>query len=308
MTMPMSQVDEVVAPAPKRRPRNGTVLFATVVVMASIVIAGVLVVARDDDAPDTDGQVSLAAEPTAGGLTLTRTWALTGEEGDQFVATTVVENPTDAPITETVFEIIPKSVATSADDITVDSGPATRTVIKSDPVFSFQLTVPANSEQVITMRVRVPPDGRTTDRVRMYLSERRAAVADFYALYATTTTTASPTTTTPTTSTAPVANRPPVIAFNDRVIDMANDRVPSWDHFWIYSSVSDPDGDEWSFSNNVRTASSASVYTGACAEDPDHGCIWYFDNGTCHTETFFVTVLDAHGNLSNEGQFYAQYC
>ncbi|HEX5096731.1 MAG TPA: hypothetical protein VFX21_11980, partial [Acidimicrobiia bacterium] len=119
--------------------------------------------------------------------------------------------------------------------------------------------------------------------------------------------TGAPATTAPVATTAPGPNQPPVIAFNGRTIDMGDDRIPSWDHFWIYTSVKDPENDQWTF-NSVRADSTEDIYTGSCAEDTTHGCIWYWDNGLCGVDSIWVTVKDSHGNVSNEDVLKADYC
>jgi hypothetical protein len=82
--------------------------------------------------------------------------------------------------------------------------------------------------------------------------------------------------------------------------------VPSNDRFWIQGSVSDPEGDAWTY-NAFRAKSGVDTWQAPCSEDPVHGCIWYYDNGECGRETIYVTVKDSHGNVSNEDVLYADY-
>jgi hypothetical protein len=310
-TPSLPQDETIAAPVPERqRPRKRRALFVGGAIVLIALLVAFVVTRGDNDEPvvEPEGEVSLVAEPTNGGLTVTRTWTLTGAEGEEFVARTAVENPTAASITDSVLEVIPKSIATSADDIDVDAGTAEVTVVEADPVLRFDVTVPAGATHDFTMRVSVPGDGATTARVLTYLADRRAAVADYFASIESSTTTATaPVTTAPPPPSAPTSNQAPVVAFNGRVVDMADDQVPSWDHFWISSSVTDADNDVWTF-NTVRADSTEDIYTGACAEDPVHGCIWYWDNGYCGVDSIWVTVKDSHGNVSNEDVLKADYC
>jgi hypothetical protein len=128
---------------------------------------------------------------TSDGVVVRRGWTLTGARGSELGGTLVFSNPTSAPVTTSYTEVIPKSLARSADDIRFDPQP---TVLKADPVVQYTVTVPANGQMTATYHVKVRSAGLRRARLRAW--------ADAAAREATTST-SSTSTTTPTTVAAP---------------------------------------------------------------------------------------------------------
>ncbi len=62
---------------------------------------------------------------------MTRTWRLAGEDGDLFLASVDVTNPTGKTVTDSVLEVIPKLLVTSVTSVTF-VGPAPA-VVNPDP-------------------------------------------------------------------------------------------------------------------------------------------------------------------------------
>jgi hypothetical protein len=152
---------------------------------------------------------------TADGVDVGRTWVLAGEQGDQFVGRISFSNERATPVSITHTEVIPKSLASSVDDVRFDPEPAR--VIEADPVVEYSLTVPANGEITARYEIEVDPDGTSRRRLETWERAMNAEVARRTAATTTTTTIPAPTTTAPAPA-PPVAIAPPPPPPADAVI------------------------------------------------------------------------------------------
>jgi hypothetical protein len=170
---------DVTTEAPRsRRP----LLFAgAAAALVVLVVALVAMLGGGGGGNDTATRVSedLPGETTVAGLTLGRAWSLTGKHGDHLEVRLNLANPTAAPVSETVVEVIPKSVASSADKVDVNAGRAIAKVLEKDPVFAFRVNLDSNATATIVLRAKVPGDGATKARLDKYVADREAAVADY---------------------------------------------------------------------------------------------------------------------------------
>ena len=75
----------------------------------------------------------------ASGLVVTRTWRLTGENGDQFIASMEMTTRPRRPLTDSVIEVIPKLLVASIVERQVRRGDAH--VVNPDPIVRFDVTL-----------------------------------------------------------------------------------------------------------------------------------------------------------------------
>ena len=103
---------------------------------------------------------------------LARTWAI---EGTDLVGKLVVTNSTAADTTGRHYEVVPKSLAATADLIV--SEPA-HIVIENDPVIAWDLVVPAGGTTEISYRIAVG-DAVTTEQLDLWITDQTTAKAAF---------------------------------------------------------------------------------------------------------------------------------
>ena len=185
---------------PASTPQRGRrVLVACVAAVVAIgVIAFVVASSGSDDevaTPTANVQPRFEFPPvtTPEGATVTRAWKLTGTKGSQLDGKLTVENPTSKSVTTTFTEVIPKSLASSVDQITFDPQPV---VVKADPIVRYTATVAPGTTFVATYTIEVEPLGRTRQRLLTWADDLAKETG-------TTTTTVPPTTTTAPASTTP---------------------------------------------------------------------------------------------------------
>jgi hypothetical protein len=106
----------------------------------------------------------------ASGLVVSRTWRLSGEDGDLFLASVDMSNPTNHPITDSVLEVIPKALVTSVTSVTfVGVTPAT---VNPDPVVSYPVNLAPGGHARVGYRIDVPAEGVSLTRLQTWKSAR----------------------------------------------------------------------------------------------------------------------------------------
>lgn len=114
----------------------------------------------------------LPAATQASGLVVDRTWRLAGEDGDLFIASVAVRNPTLKAVTDTVLEVIPKSVTSSVTGVTfVGQQP---TIVNPDPTVSFAVNLAPGAQARFGYRVNVPAEGVSQSRLQAWKTTRDA--------------------------------------------------------------------------------------------------------------------------------------
>jgi hypothetical protein len=204
---------ERVAALRRRQRRLG---LAAIVVLIALAAASLIVtqVGGGDGAASQEARsgssapvrVSFDSVATTDGIVVGRTWVLAGKRGDRFVGTLSFTNDLAEPVTMTHTEVIPKSLASSVDDVRFDPEPTT--VIEADPVIEYSLTVPANGEVTARYEIDVEPDGASRQRLDTWQRAMDDEIARRAAATTTTTTIPAPTTTAPAPA-PPVALAPP---------------------------------------------------------------------------------------------------
>jgi outer membrane biosynthesis protein TonB len=107
--------------------------------------------------------LGLPAATQTSGLVVSRTWRLAGEDGDLFLASVDVTNPTDHPIIDNVLEVIPKALTSTITNVTfVGTQPK---VVNPDPIVQFDVVLQPGKSVRFGYRVNVPAEGVTTARL-----------------------------------------------------------------------------------------------------------------------------------------------
>jgi hypothetical protein len=192
--------------APPRRRVSGRTagiiaLIATIAVAGAVLL--VLALRGGDDggtATATPDAVSLKLPSIAIGTTaeVDTEWELSGKDGTQFASTSTFVNRTSTPAQVQFQEVIPKSLASSVDEITF-VGPQP-TVVTADPVVQYVIDLPANGEVTRTYEIEVAPDGATRTRLAEWARDLDSTSAKREGTLTTTTTS---------TTTAPETTLPP---------------------------------------------------------------------------------------------------
>ena len=189
---------QVLADLPAARHPHGSkrkwlLVAAPVIVLA--LVAAVVVAALGNDTEDASVSSTVANSTTTESATttsaavatetvfdleptplgeLTRTWTVTDLQLD---STLVFNNTTGAPTTGRYYEVIPKSMAVTADLITSESP---HTVIKNDPVIAWDVTIPAGQSVEVKYQLPVTADV-TIDTLNQWKSEQVAEATAFTA-------------------------------------------------------------------------------------------------------------------------------
>jgi hypothetical protein len=155
--------------------------LAAVGVVAALAALGALLQRSSGDGttspPVAPGPTRLVFDTVtiSDGITADRVWELHGRDGTRFEASVTYTNTTSAPVDGVHEEVVPKSLAASVDEIEFDSVPTT--IIETDPVFQFAITVPANDELTLHYEIDVEPDGNRRARLEQWASDLGAEVA-----------------------------------------------------------------------------------------------------------------------------------
>ncbi len=116
--------------------------------------------------------LSLPAVLLKSGLVVERTWRLTGENGDRFIASIDVRNPTGKELSDSVIEVIPKVLVTSVTDVKFFGG--TPAIINPDPIVRFDVKIAPGRRVRIGYQVSVPADGVDQNRLLVWKTGRDA--------------------------------------------------------------------------------------------------------------------------------------
>ena len=170
--------DDSVANESTHKKRSWVLGSAAVVGVAMLVVlvGAALWLARDNGGTETEARAATAPESTAATTTvapsttlptaldvefdvettpvgdLTRTWHI---EDGELAATLAFVNSTGAATTGRYYEVLPKSLAATADQI-VSEPP--HTVYKNDPVIGWELTIEPGATAEVSYTVAVPAD------------------------------------------------------------------------------------------------------------------------------------------------------
>ena len=197
----------------RRRERRVVAALAAGVLAATGVLAAVTIVDRGgSDDPDARRAAGSGDSPgarfgfapidVAPGATVERDWSLRGADGTRFKGTLTFSNSTGSPLDVSHTEVIPKSLATSVDEIEFEPTP---TVIDADPVVQFDVTVPADDTVTAVYRIDAEPLGADRSRLQIWANDLEDEVERREIDTTTTTTTSTTTTTTAPGSTPPAA-------------------------------------------------------------------------------------------------------
>jgi hypothetical protein len=182
---------------PELRPESGGrkrgVLIAAVLAVLALTLGAIgLFALRGGDDPDrvdatgpddsgleVDQDDLVTESPTVDidGVRFGRTSVLAGPEGDAVSAEVALENTLDETVTVAHYEVIPKSMAETADRITFDD-PELR-VVESDPVLGLVTTLSAGETRRFDYRVEVEPGPVDDERVTRWDDDRAEAEQAF---------------------------------------------------------------------------------------------------------------------------------
>ena len=245
-----TEVESTDEPAPTPQ-RGRRVLVACVAAVVAIgVVAFVVASSGSDDevaTPTANVQPRLEFPPvtTPEGATVTRAWELTGAKGAQLDGTLTVENPTSKSVTTTFTEVIPKSLASSVDQITFDPQPV---VVKADPMVQYTATVAPGATFVATYTIEVEPLGRTRQRLLTWADDLAKETGTTTTTTVPPTTTTAPPSTTPSTTpavTTPTTTGPPATT---------TPPPPADGSIWIAISNTDPNAPDTTFTFSDGTS------------------------------------------------------
>ena len=173
-------------------------LGAFVALVSLVVLVMVILDSTSNDAgtPTTAQQIptgptgSIAAPPAEplslptvlmpSGMVVARTWELTGEDGNELVATVDINNPTEQTKSEQIIEVIPKSLAANVSQVKFEG--ATPVVIRADPIVRFEVTLAPGQRARIGYRIAVPADGSDPDRLSVWETDRKTEQEAFDAV------------------------------------------------------------------------------------------------------------------------------
>jgi hypothetical protein len=116
--------------------------------------------------------VKFAPVALPSGMTVNRTWRVSGDNGDTFLASVDVYNGTGQTKTDAVVEVIPKELAETVTDVKFFG--KTPEVLQPDPIVNYNVTVAPGDRVRFGYRIAVPPDGAKTSRVEWWKAQRDA--------------------------------------------------------------------------------------------------------------------------------------
>ena len=178
------------APASKQR----WLLIAVPILVVALIIGIVLATRGGDDNAAAPATTVLAATSTTVQATtttaapapavftpeatpagpVTRTWSV---ENGQLVSTLVFDNTSGADATIRHYEVVPKSVAATADLITSDQP---FTVIKNDPVIAYDLPIGAGKSMTVQYKIGVAAEA-TSANLEQWKADQLTEAAAFAA-------------------------------------------------------------------------------------------------------------------------------
>jgi hypothetical protein len=160
-------------PNPFRRAGRAPVLACALLVVA-LAVGAVAWPRRSTPAPPAE--LALTPAVHADGLLVTGTWRLDGRRGDRLQASLRILNSTRRPVTGSVDEVIPKSLAASVDAIRFTPPPDR--IVQRDPVVRYAVTnLGPGASREVTYAIDVAPAGPRPARLRTWASDRSKAVA-----------------------------------------------------------------------------------------------------------------------------------
>ena len=124
-----------------------------------------------------EAPLNLPTVQMASGLIVSRRWRLTGDNGDRFLASVDMKNPTGKTITDSVIEVIPKVLASTVTDVAFTG--ATPAVVNPDPIVRFDVTLEPGKEHRVTYSIAVPGDGVEQSRLLAWQTARDTEQAAF---------------------------------------------------------------------------------------------------------------------------------
>ena len=111
------------------------------------------------------------------GLIVARTWRLTGDNGDHFIADMEIRNPTSATKTDSIIEVIPKSLTASSRRSTfVGAKPV---IVNPDPIVRYDVTLAPGGKERVGYSVEVAAEGVEASRLAAWKSARDTESAAF---------------------------------------------------------------------------------------------------------------------------------
>ena len=168
-------------PAPSSTSRRWLVALPVAVVLVVALVAGGLFLARTSSS-SSDGAaevpVRYAFRPVAldSGLVLARTWELSAGDGDRFHAVVRLTNGTDAPVSDSHNEVIPKSLAADVDVIAFS--PMFDELVEPDPIVRYFVDdLPPGEALVFSYDIEVEPEGADMDRLVAWARDQAEALA-----------------------------------------------------------------------------------------------------------------------------------
>ena len=146
-------------------------IVAAIGIGAVVAIVLVVLALRSGDSgteavPPARVSFDLPSFPIGSTVAVDTEWALSGKDGKDFSSISTFVNNTSAPARVEFQEVIPKSIASDASDITFVGGQPI--VIKADPVVQYIVDIPANGEVTRTYEVEVEPLGAERSRLTQW--------------------------------------------------------------------------------------------------------------------------------------------
>jgi hypothetical protein len=104
------------------------------------------------------------------GLQVSRIWQLTGDQGNRFLASVQITNPTAKNVTDSVVEVIPKLLATNVSQVRFTG--VKPVVLRADPVVRFDVTLAPGARERVGYSVDVPASGVGRERLVLWKAAR----------------------------------------------------------------------------------------------------------------------------------------
>jgi serine/threonine-protein kinase len=168
-------------PVPNWEVRRRRFRFVPVVSagVAVALIAGVLVNGGGSTTPTsniTSIGYRLPLARYADGVTVDRTWRLTGAKGTQLTGSVQYTNGGATAVVHQEDEFLPKGIVASADRVNFDQLPAS--IVLADPVIRFCMTLAPGERATIVYTADVPPDGVSASRLGGWAADWERGVAE----------------------------------------------------------------------------------------------------------------------------------
>jgi hypothetical protein len=131
-------------------------------------------------AAPTSETIALPTVLMPSGMVVARTWELTGQDGNELVATVDISNPTPQVKSDQIIEVIPKLLAANVSQVRFEG--ATPVVVRADPIVRFDVTLQPGQRTRIGYRISVPADGADPDRLALWKASRETEQQAFDAV------------------------------------------------------------------------------------------------------------------------------